>query len=138
MQPHIMIIDDAPDQIELMQTVFYMIDSTLRIATVNDGADALEHLRASPQNRPKVILLDLKMPRMSGQEVLENIKADPTLKTIPVCAFSSSDNPKDILGAYERGASFYFRKPSGIDQIVKFAEHFKAIWFDFAAQIESY
>ena len=132
MKPHLMIIDDAPDQIELMKTVFNMVDSSLQITSVNDGDEALRLLRTN--KRPRVILLDLRMPKMSGQEVLEKIKADPALRTIPVCTFSSSDDPKDIRDSYTNGASFYFRKPSGIDDIVKFAEHFRALWFDFASQ----
>ena len=132
MKPHLRIIDDAPDQIELMKTVFNMVDSSLQITSVNDGDEALRLLRTN--KRPRVILLDLRMPKMSGQEVLEKIKADPALRTIPVCTFSSSDDPKDIRDSYTNGASFYFRKPSGIDDIVKFAEHFRALWFDFASQ----
>jgi two-component system response regulator len=127
-----MIVDDAPDQVELMKTVFNMVDPSLQITAVNDGDAALNLLRTS--KRPRVVLLDLRMPKMSGLEVLQHIKSDPNLKTIPVCAFSSSDDPKDVRDAYTHGASFYFRKPSGIDQIVKFAEHFRSLWFDFASQ----
>lgn len=133
MKPHLMIIDDAPDQIELMRTVFHMVDPTLKITSANDGDEALHLLRTDPDTRPRVILLDLRMPKMSGHEVLMAIKADPELKSIPVCTFSSSDDPKDIGDAYANGTSFYFRKPSGLENIVKFAEHFKALWFDFAS-----
>jgi len=136
MKPHLMIIDDAPDQIELMCTVFNMIDQRLEIVTATDGEEALQILRSDRRSLPRVILLDLRMPRMNGQELLAEIKSDPLLKHIPICAFSSSDDPKDIRQAYANGASFYFRKPSGLDQIVKFAEHFKSLWFDFASHSE--
>jgi|GEM_PF-3779246 len=73
------------------------------------------------------------MPKTTGHEVLASLKADSLLKRIPVCAFSSSDSPKDIFEAYDKGASFYFKKPTGIDQLFKFSEHFRALWFDFVA-----
>lgn len=130
---HLMIVDDAPDQLELMKTVFHMVDPNLKVITAHDGDEALAILRQQGQTHPNVILLDLMMPKKTGHEILHEIKQDPKLRSIPVCTFSSSDNPRDIQIAYEEGSSFYFKKPSGIDQIFKFAQHFKALWFDFAS-----
>lgn len=133
MRPHLMIVDDAVDQVELMRSVFLMVEPTMEIVSANDGDEAMDLLRADPRRLPKVILLDLRMPRKTGHEVLTEIKSDPSLKRIPVCTFSSSDNAEDIRESYERGASFYFKKPTGLEELTKFAEHFKGLWFDFAS-----
>ncbi len=128
-----MIVDDAVDQVELMRTVFKMVDPSLEIISASDGDEAMNLLRSDPKRLPKVILLDLRMPKKTGHEILTEIKSDPALRRIPVCTFSSSDRPGDIRESYERGASFYFRKPTGLEELTKFAEHFKGLWYDFAS-----
>lgn len=132
MRPNIMIIDDSLDQMELMLAIFSMVDPNLTIIKAMNAEYALKLLKSREEELPRVILLDLKMPKITGLELLAQLKNDSILKTIPICAFSSSDNPKDIRMAYELGASFYFKKPTGLDALKKFAEHFRAIWFDFA------
>jgi len=128
-----MIVDDADDQLQLMKNVFRIVDPTLQIVTADSGDAALKHLRAPSTKLPKVILLDLRMPRKSGQEVLSELKADPLLKRIPVCIFSNADIESEVCDCYDRGASFYFKKPSGLDSLKKFSEHFRGIWFTFAS-----
>jgi two-component system, chemotaxis family, response regulator Rcp1 len=133
MRPDLLIVDDAKDQIELMRAVFNMVDPSLNIISALDGDAAIRLLRSRPEALPTVILLDLKMPRKSGHEILSELKVDPALRQIPVCTFSSSDFSEDVRESYLRGASFYFKKPAGIEQLMKFAHHFKGLWFDFAA-----
>jgi len=133
-QPDLMIIDDSEDQQQLMQNVCKMIEPNLQIITAECGAVALKYLRAQGQGQlPKVILLDLRMPGMSGQEVLSELKSDLHLKRIPVCIFSNADLETEICDCYERGANFYFKKPTGLVQLKKFLEHFSGIWFKFAS-----
>lgn len=133
MRPHLMIIDDTVDQVRLMRMIFGMVDPSIEIVTAQDGDEALQLLRRDPKRLPKVILLDLKMPKKSGHEVLSEIKSDPLLKRIPVCTFSVGDSPGDVRESYERGASFYFKKPSGLDELKRFVEHFKGLWYEFAS-----
>jgi CheY-like chemotaxis protein len=133
MKTQLLIIDDAIDQIELVQAVFQMVDPNLRMAYYLDGAEALAQLRNYPELRPQIILLDLRMPRKTGHEILEELKNDPNLRQIPVCAFSSSDSQKDIEAAYALGANFYFQKPNGIEKLIAFAQAFKTLWFDCAS-----
>ena len=133
MRPHIMIVDDTPDHLLLMRRIFKMVDPTLQIITSASGDEALHALRSAPRGLPKVILLDLRMPGKSGQEVLSELKSDPSLRAIPVCAFSNGDVQSDICECYERGASFYFKKPAGLDDLKKFADAFNTIWFQVAS-----
>lgn len=128
-----MIIDDGADQVQLMRTVFRMVDPSLQIIAANDGEAAIHLLRADLEHLPKVILLDLRMPRKSGNEILKELKCDSELKRIPVCLFSNADLEDDVRQAYELGASFYFKKPSGLDELHEFVATFTKLWFRFAS-----
>lgn len=136
MRPHLMIVDDAVDQLQLMRTVFKMVDPSIQIITAKDGEEALRLLNADLKHLPKVILLDLKMPKKDGHAVLAELKSNPSLKRIPVCTFSTADCEQDVRESYEHGASFYFKKPTGLENLRKFAEQFKGIWFDFASHCD--
>lgn len=132
MRPDILLVDDAVDQLQLIRTVFAMVAPTLKVATSESGDDALRLLRDSPATRPMVVLLDVSMPGKSGIDVLKAMKADPDLRRIPVCMFSHGDIPRDIAAAYEHGASFYFKKPVGLDRLKTFADVFARVWFELA------
>jgi two-component system response regulator len=117
-----------------MRLVFKMIDAELRVSTAQSGGEALSALRGDPGARPGVMLLDLRMPGKDGLDVLKEMKSDPHLKRIPVCVFSNGDVPKDVCDSYEFGASFYFKKPLGIEALKKFAEQFRWLWFVLASR----
>ena len=131
MKRELMIVDDAEDEVVLLEDVFQDIDPTIQIRKASSGKDALVHLRSS-NIVPPVMLLDLRMPGMSGIEVLRELKADPRLKRICVCAFSNGDLQRDICECYDVGASFYFKKPTGLPELERFAEHFIGLWFRYA------
>lgn len=133
MKSHVLIVDDASDQLQLMQHIFKMTDPSLQIRTASSGDEALKLLREEGTDLPKVILLDLKMPGKTGQEVLGEIKADPNLRNIPVCTFSNGDVQSDICECYQLGASIYFRKPFGLQELKSFANHFRSLWFKYAS-----
>jgi DNA-binding response OmpR family regulator len=97
-----------------MRAVLKMVDPAIEIISASDGDEALAILRSDPKRLPKVILLDLKMPKKTGHEILSELKADHALKRIPVCMFSNGDSEADIRESYEHGASFYFKKPAGL------------------------
>lgn len=88
----------------------------LEVDSVEDGEEVLDLLygrgRFADRQRPHLVLLDLKMPRVSGMEVLERVKADPELKDIPIVVLSSSDRPEDVTEAYRVGGNSYITKPS--------------------------
>jgi response regulator RpfG family c-di-GMP phosphodiesterase len=132
MPSRLMIIDDSIEQIRLMEAIFSMVAPSIEIQSSLDGDEALETLRMNPTDRPVVILLDLRMPKRDGIEILRELKADPELRTIPVCMFSNGDVESDIRHSYEGHASTYIKKPTGIDDLKHFAECFSSIWFRFA------
>lgn len=132
MNSDILIVDDTDDQLEFMKIVFNMVDPNLKIDISSSGDEAIEKI-SDPTKRPKIVLLDLKMPGKSGLETLIEIKADPKLREIPICMFSNGDIHQDVKQCYLGGASFYFKKPCGLDSNIEFAENFKKLWFEFAS-----
>jgi two-component system, chemotaxis family, response regulator Rcp1 len=116
----ILLVDDDQADVRLAQEGLQQGHSTAHLSTVADGVEALEFLRGhgryAAARRPDLIILDLKMPRKSGLEVLAEIKADRKLRRIPVIVLTTSDAPEDILRAYDLNASCYITKPSDLDE----------------------
>jgi two-component system, chemotaxis family, response regulator Rcp1 len=103
-----------------------------RVSWVEDGVEAMEHLRRQGAHaeapRPDLILLDWYMPRMHGEEVLEQIKKDPDLKRIPVVIMTSSDQEADVLKAYTLHANCYVTKPVNVDQFIDKVRSIETFW----------
>lgn len=110
---------------------------SLEVDAVRDGEEALDFLERRGEHagkpRPHMILLDLKMPRRSGLEVLERIKSDPELRSIPVCMLTSSDRAEDIEAAYDRGSNSYVVKSPDPAGIRRELQSVKAFWTTTAA-----
>jgi CheY-like chemotaxis protein len=121
----ILLVEDSAKDIEL--TLAALEDSHLanRVVVLRDGSEALDYLSAhstgSDENFPAVMLLDIKMPKVSGIEVLRAIKSDPGLKYVPVVMLTSSREGPDLNECYELGANGYVVKP------VDFSEFFEAV-----------
>jgi len=133
MRPHVMIVDDSTDQLNFMLMVFRLVDPNLIVVAKESGDEALALLQHEPESRPKVLLLDIRMPGRGGLDVLREMKAHQHLRRIPVCTFSNGDVGKEICAAYEAGASIYFVKPTGLEETKRFVDAFKRIWFDHAS-----
>jgi CheY-like chemotaxis protein len=123
----ILLAEDNPKDIELTIEALAGYKLVNQITVARDGVEALEYLRRegkfrkrSPGN-PAVVLLDIKMPRMDGLEVLREIRADPALKMVPVVMLTSSREEQDLLRSYELGINAYVVKP------VAFAEFLEAV-----------
>ncbi len=105
--------------------------------TVRDGEEALDYLhrrgKYSGAERPHLIVLDLKMPKVNGLEVLEQIKADESLRTIPTVMLSSSDRPEDIRGSYARSANSYVTKPASLTGLRDGVQEMARYWIDVAS-----
>jgi CheY-like chemotaxis protein len=130
----ILLADDNQNDIDL--TVLALTESKLanNIQVVNDGVEVMDYLRLqgkfkgrNPGN-PIVILLDLKMPRMDGIEVLKDIKSDPDLKTIPVVMVSSSREESDLVQSYKLGVNAYVVKPVDFDQFISAIKQLGTFW----------
>jgi len=120
----ILIVDDSPKDVEL--TIAALAEKNLanEVVVAEDGEEALEYLHkrgkfAGLENAlPAVILLDIKMPKMNGIEVLRHIRSDPKLKLIPVIMVTSSHEERDLVESYKLGANSYVVKPVDIVQFI--------------------
>jgi CheY-like chemotaxis protein len=131
----ILLIDDDPDDVELAREALDDLAVGNHLTVVEDGAKALAYLRAEGDFEyailPDLILLDLKMPKKSGLEVLAEIKDDENLRRIPVIVLTTSDAPDDILEAYELQASCYITKPADLEEF----EHVMGLIKDFCLTV---
>jgi chemotaxis family two-component system response regulator Rcp1 len=125
------------DTLEDAQLTAYAIKSAEiphAIHVVTDGAQAIDFLKQSEpfgdQPRPDLILLDLELPKLNGSEVLEFIKADDRLRTIPVIIFSTADNVESKKHAYELHANSYVVKPMLMDEFVKKVQAIANYWYN--------
>jgi CheY-like chemotaxis protein len=128
----ILLVEDNPGDVRLMMETFREGKIHNRLSTVEDGVEALAFLRregeyaAAP--RPDLILLDLSLPRKSGQEVLAEIKQDPNLKRIPAVVITSSAAEKDILQAYDNYVNCYLTKPVDLEQFMGVVRSVERFW----------
>jgi CheY-like chemotaxis protein len=120
----ILLCEDSPNDVELTLDALVHLHVKNRVDVVRDGAEALDYLRRrgafagrAPGN-PTVVLLDLKMPRVDGLEVLREIKSDPDLRTIPVVVLTSSREEADIARSYALGVNAYVVKPVDSEQFI--------------------
>jgi CheY-like chemotaxis protein len=120
----ILIVDDSPKDVELAIAALAEKNLANEVAIAEDGEEALDYLycRGKFANRekgnPAVILLDIKMPKMNGIEVLKHIRSNPEFKMIPVIMVTSSHEEKDLVESYKLGANSYVVKPVDIVQFI--------------------
>lgn len=114
----LLLVEDDPDEVALVLRALGRHHMAERAAVVRDGAEALDFLFGTgayvhrhPDDRPKVILLDLKLPKLTGRELLQRLKADARTRAIPIVIFTSSVQERDLLESYQSGVNSYVRKP---------------------------
>lgn len=119
----ILLVEDNPTDAELTIRALKKKNLTNKLVWVKDGAEALDFLFArgsysdrSKEGLPKLVLLDLRMPKVDGLEVLQQIKADERTRKIPVVVLTSSKEDKDIVDSYELGVNSYVSKPVEFDE----------------------
>jgi two-component system, response regulator len=136
MRRTILVVEDNPDDAELTAAVLRQQRTDAVIDVVADGLDALDYLggRGSHEGRgpatPALILLDLKMPRMGGLELLRRLRADERTRRLPVVVLTSSMEETDRRTSYDLGANGYVRKPVDFDQFVEVARKLGDYWLD--------
>jgi CheY-like chemotaxis protein len=123
----ILLVEDNPNDAELTQRALKKNDLGARVVVVRDGAEALEYLLSS-RPKPKVIFLDLKLPKIDGIEVLRRARADDRTKSIPVVVLTSSQEERDIAESYKLGVNSYVVKPVEFDQFFKTVSDLGKYW----------
>lgn len=130
----IVLAEDNPNDVELTLAALSQINLANEVVVVRDGAEALDYLNRqnayanrSPGN-PAVLLLDLKMPKVDGLDVLRTIKADDALKTIPVVMLTSSREEQDLVRSYKLGANAYVVKPVDFKAFIDAVRQLGAFW----------
>lgn len=125
----IVIVEDDPSDAELITRVFRKHNMANRIVLLKDGAEALDFFFGSRANDdPKVILLDLKLPKINGIEVLQRLKSDERTKNIPVVVLTSSAEDQDIKDAYKYGVNSYVTKPIKFDEFANAVAEMRLYW----------
>ena len=131
----ILLIEDNPIDVELAIRALKKSGLVNNIFVVNDGEDALDFIYCKNKywNRkhsgiPKIILLDLKLPKVSGLEVFKIIKSDEDKKIIPVIVLTSSSQEKDMIESYKLGVNSYIQKPVDFDQFVESVKQIGMYW----------
>ena len=130
----ILLVEDSTRDAELILSAFEANNLANEVIVARDGAAALDYLyRRGPfatreDDQPVLILLDLKMPKVDGLEVLRQIKADPVLKVIPVVMMTSSKAESDLVESYRLGVNAYVVKPMGFQQLVEAVKQLGTFW----------
>lgn len=135
MEPRrLLLVEDNPDDEALTRRVLASMQHlALEISVAHDGVEALEMLLAEPEGSspaplPDVVLMDVKMPRMSGLDALASLRKDPRTRKLPVVLFSSSDEPQDLAAGFELGANGYLQKPVGFAEFGAVVTSFAEFW----------
>jgi len=121
----ILLVEDNPTDAELTMRALKRKNMANQVFWVKDGAEALDFIFAkgefsnrNPDNLPRLILLDLRMPKVDGLEVLQKIKAEENTRKIPVVVLTSSKEDRDIVESYELGVNSYVSKPVEFDEFI--------------------
>jgi CheY-like chemotaxis protein len=131
----ILLVEDNEDDVELTLRAFRKSKILNEIVVVTDGVEALDYVFATGtyagrnlDANPAVILLDLKLPKIGGLEVLRRLRADERTRRIPVVVLTSSNEERDILSSYDLGANSFVRKPVDFAQFVEAAQQLGMYW----------
>ena len=118
-RPIVLVLEDSEDDFYLLERAFRKLDACADLVHIADGAEIIRYLteaKQTTQSLPSVLFLDLKVPGVSGLEVLKWLRSDPVLKLLPVNILSSSSEPSDIQTAFELGANAFTVKPMNLEE----------------------
>lgn len=131
----ILLVEDNPTDAELATLALKERNLANKLVWVKDGAEALDFIFGTGtyagrklENGPKVVLLDLRLPKVDGLEVLRSLKADDRTKRIPVVVVTSSKEDRDVVASYDRGVNSYISKPVNFDEFSKVVSELGLYW----------
>jgi CheY-like chemotaxis protein len=122
----ILLVEDNPNDAELALRALRKSEVGARVAIARDGAEAVEYLASRP--KPKVVFLDLKLPKIDGMEVLRRLRADERTRSVPVVVLTSSMEERDINECYRLGVNSYVVKPVEFDRFYKAVGELATYW----------
>ena len=133
----ILVVEDNPDHLELTVLTLEELGVSAGIAVARDGAEALDylfgqgsHAGRDTQKQPSFILLDMKLPKLSGLDVLRSIRSNPLTALVPVIMLTSSSEHSDMVACYQSGASSFVRKPVDFVDFTEKLNRLQAYWLD--------
>ena len=131
----ILLIEDNPKDVELTRRALQKSNISNELVVTEDGVEALKYFFGEDgksgiavEDLPVVVLLDLKLPKIDGMEVLRRLRAHEKTKTVPVVVLTSSNEEKDLLGSYDLGANSFVRKPVNFAEFVEAVSHLGLYW----------
>jgi len=128
----VLLVEDNEADVKLTRRAFAKAGFAARLDVVADGVEALDYLHGSDGNPPgplpDVVLLDLNLPRLSGHDVLERIRAAERTRRLPVVVLTSSVEEGDVAKSYDRGANSYVRKPVAFDAFIEATRYMGTYW----------
>ncbi|MBI2353409.1 MAG: response regulator [Deltaproteobacteria bacterium] len=131
----ILLVEDNDDDEELTRLAFSMSNIANRLVVARDGAEALDFLLATgswagrpPEDEPCLVLLDLKLPKIGGLEVLRRLRDDPRTRLLPVVILTSSVEEQDVIRGYDLGCNSYIRKPVDFEQFTEAVKILGLYW----------
>ena len=128
----ILLVEDSPADVDLTREALQEAKVLNNLHVVEDGEQALAYLRRegpyAEVTRPDLILLDLNLPRKDGRQVLEEIKADPSLRRIPVVILTTSEAEQDVLRSYDLHANCYVTKPVDLERFITVVRSIEDFW----------
>jgi CheY-like chemotaxis protein len=130
----ILLVEDNPDDVDLTLRAFKKANITNEVVVARDGVEALDYLfgtgahAGKPHELPQVVLLDLKLPRVDGLEVLQRIRGEARTRFLPVVVLTSSREEQDLVRSYQLGVSSYVRKPVDFTQFMDAARQLGLYW----------
>jgi two-component system response regulator len=131
----ILLVEDNPDDVELTMRAFRKNNIANNVVIARDGVEALDYLfcmgaytERDIKDTPRLILLDLKLPKLDGLQVLERLRADKYTRLIPVVILTSSKEEQDLISSYKTGANSYVRKPVDFNRFVEAVRQIGLYW----------
>jgi CheY-like chemotaxis protein len=131
----ILLVEDNPDDLELTLLALKRSNLSQDVVVARDGQEALDylfgegnHAQRDPREMPMITLLDLKLPKINGLEVLQRVRSDPRTRRLPVVILTSSDERGDLVASYNLGANSYVRKPVDVAQFNEVLRQLTHYW----------
>jgi two-component system response regulator len=131
----ILLVEDNPDDVTLTLRAFRKNNIANKVVVARDGVEALDYLfcqgtyaKRDPKDMPRLILLDLKLPKLDGLQVLERLRGNEVTKLLPVVILTSSKEEQDLISGYKCGANSYVRKPVDFDNFVEAVHQIGLYW----------